>query len=421
MPGATARRPLLAVAAAVAALGSVATPVTPAAAAPVCSRVPQAAEVIAALPWERQLLLAERVWPLSRGGVPVAVIDTGVDGRHRQMAGRVLPGYDALTNAPGGDGDCDGHGTAVASVIAAAKVEGVGFAGLAPDATILPVRVADSGVTERQGEISAADMAEALRWAADHGARVINVSVYFEVDHAEIRAAVEYAQSLDVLVVAAVGNRHKDDGRPDPTPYPAAYRDVVGVGAINADGSRLPESYVGPFVDLVAPGGTVTTAAPGSGHRQVSGTSFAAPFVSATAALLLARGMTVAEVRRRLIATADPAPGPIHEYGYGVVNPYRALVERAAEGAPASAVPVTEKPTDQAALARERRWRADAARAGVAVAVVAVLAVLLVAAGPVARRGRRGGWRARRRPTPVEPQASDDTEQRFYEVPRQVR
>jgi type VII secretion-associated serine protease mycosin len=409
-------------------VGAVATAVgtvaAPAAAAPQCSRPAEAAAVYAPLPWPQRWFQPDRVWPLSRGaGVTVAVVDSGVDGRHPQLGGgRVQAGFDALAGGPGGDGDCDGHGTAVASIIASAKVQNIGFAGLAPGAVVLPVRVADTGVNERRNEVSVADMAEALTWAADNGARVINVSVYFTADHAPLRTAVEYAQQKGALVVAAVGNHHDERGTgPDATPYPAAYPGVVGVGAINEDGGRLPESYVGPHVDVVAPGGRVVAAARAGGHSEVSGTSFAAPFVSATAALLIAADgtLTADRVRERLIATADPPPGPALEYGRGVVNPYRALTERAAVGAPASAEPVPDEPTDEAALARERRWRTDAMRAGTAAAVVAALAVLLMLAGPVARRGRRGRWRPRQtRRVPEHRTPLDDAEQQFYDVPR---
>jgi subtilisin family serine protease len=151
------------------------------------------------------------------------VIDSGVDRRHPQLSGRVLAGTDYLDPGDDGTRDCAGHGTGVASVIAAAPRAGVAFRGLAPGARILPVRVSEQQVVDGRESgrtVSAAVFARAIRWAVDQGADVLNLSVVLYADDPAVRAAVAYAAERDVVVVAAAGNLHAEG---DPRPYPAAY------------------------------------------------------------------------------------------------------------------------------------------------------------------------------------------------------
>jgi membrane-anchored mycosin MYCP len=377
----------------------------PAIAAPVC-RAAEPMPPIAELPWAQRWLQPDRVWPLATGrGVTVAVLDSGVDAGHPQLRdGPVLAGVDMVTNAGPGNVDCDSHGTAVGSILAARPARGIGFAGLAPGASLLPVRVVEQGVERAPGEeppVSPSVLATALRWAADQGAHVINVSVVFYVDHQVIADAVRHAQSKGAIVVAAVGNAHDEQrSGPDAVPYPAAYSGVVGVGAMGPDGSRLSTSYVGPHVDLVAPGGNVTAAARLGGHRQDwTGASFAAPFVSAAAALLVSAdsSLSAAQVIQLLYASADPPGGSREEYGHGVVNPYRALTERYDLRRPAVEQSLPEPVDDPRAGARERRWHLDGRLAGLVTVAATALAMLALLAGSVWRRGRRDGWRPARR------------------------
>jgi membrane-anchored mycosin MYCP len=368
-----------------------------------CGAVPEPAAVRAAVPFETRLYDVPALRPLATGaGVRVAVLDSGVDADHPQLRGRVAAGRDFLRGGADGREDCVGHGTGVASVIAARPVDGTGFQGLAPGVTVVPVRISeqeqiDGAAVGAKG--SPADFARAIAWAADPAggnARVINLSLVMTVDDVRVRRAVAGAVAAGVVVVAAVGNAG-GAGAGNPTPYPAAYPGVIGVGAVGADGSRAGFSQRGPYVDLVAPGAGVTVAAPGSGHRAVEGTSYAAPFVAATAALVLQRfpGATPEQVARRLVATADPAPGGgrSDEYGYGVVNPYRALTETLGPLRGGSAAPEAVFTDDAAAVAlRERRDRAQRRALVVAAAGAGVVLVLVVAAG-VWRGGRRRGWR----------------------------
>ncbi|MBO4159882.1 type VII secretion-associated serine protease mycosin [Micromonospora antibiotica] len=372
--------------------------VTPAHAAPACATAPAPARPVAALPWPQRRYAPERIAPLATGtGVTVAVIDSGVDRRHPQLRGRVLDGADFLD--PGGDGtrDCAGHGTGVASIIAAGEGAGVAFRGLAPGSRILPVRVSEQQVVEGRESgrtVSAADFARAVRWAVDHDADVLNLSVVLYADNPAVRDAIDYAVRRDVVVVAAAGNLH-DGG--DPLPYPAAYDGVLGVGAITPAGTRTSFSQVGTYVDLVAPGSEVLMAAPGQGHQRAEGTSYAAPFVAATAALLrqYRPELSAAEVTRRIVGTTDPAPGGRRGgYGAGVLNPYRAVVETGTGPGPAarSTLALPAERADPALLARQHRRAAARDRAllvatvtGGALAVAVLLAVVLP-------RGGRRRW-----------------------------
>ncbi|MEU5961262.1 type VII secretion-associated serine protease mycosin [Micromonospora parva] len=369
-------------------------------AAPACATAPAPVRPVTATPWPQQRYDPARLAPLATGvGVTVAVVDSGVDRAHPQLAGRVLAGADLLD--PGGDGrrDCAGHGTGVASIIAAAPRPGVAFRGLAPGARILPVRVSEQQVVQGRESgrtVSADEFARAIRWAVDHGADVVNLSVVLYADDPEVRAAVRYAVDRNVVLVAAAGNLH-DSG--DPRPFPAGYDGVLGVGAIGADGGRATFSQTGPYVDLVAPGSEVLTAAPGAGHHRVEGTSYAAPFVAATAALLreYRPELTAAQVAERIIATADPAPGAGHGggYGAGVLNPYRAVTETSG-GRPAGAVPVAalaDDRADPAQLARQTRRAVARDRALLVGAVVGMTALTVALLAVVVPRGSRRRWR----------------------------
>src|SRR5262249_40071718 len=212
---------------------------------------PPATIVVRQVPWAQQRLVPQRAWKLSRGdGVTVAVIDSGVDARVPQLAGHVLSGVDVVGSVTfngavvgrGGraDSDCLGHGTFVASIIAAQPVAGIGFAGIAPGALILPVRQTNSG---QDG--TGSGMAAAIRAATDRGAKVINISAASSIPSQLLADAVTYAQQHDVLIVAAADNQAKEG---DPRSYPASYPGVVAVGSIDQKGKRSDFSETGDFI-----------------------------------------------------------------------------------------------------------------------------------------------------------------------------
>ena len=374
---------------------------TPASAAGLRCEPAKASPTISAAGWPQQRYDLVALGQLSTGaGVSVAVVDSGVDPVAPQLAGAVVAGADFLAptaagRSAAGDGreDCKGHGTAVASIIAARPAAGVGLRGLAPAATIVAIRVSEQtdASAPSAGAGGVAELTAGIRAATAHRPKpaVINLSISTTSDNPGLRAAVAEALAADIVVVAAAGNQHDHD---DPTPYPAAYDGVVGVGAVGPDSVRVASSQVGSYVDIVAPGTQVVGALPTGGHGVYEGTSVAAPFVSATAALIRARwpDLHQADVVRRLLATADPAPGgrPSNEYGYGVLDPMRALTEvvQAAGPVPSMSplppiVPVAGRSAAPAPVAL-----------GVAVVLVAAAAGIAAVAAAVPA-GRRRRWR----------------------------
>ncbi len=362
-----------------------------------------------AVPWPQSELGFDRAWATATGdGVTVAVLDSGVDAGHPQLRGHIATGADFLHRGggPPGDSDCVGHGTAVASLIAAQAQDESGLRGVAPGARILPVTVSEKSAASSDESGDAATPAQfgaAVRWAVQEGAEVINLSVVYYTDYPEIRSAIEDAIADNVVVVAAVGNLgDANDG--NPTPYPAAYPDVIGVGAVDRTGVVARYSAHGSYVDVVAPGEAVVAATPGGGSAEYGGTSLAAAFVSGAAALVRQYWpeLTVAQLAERLRATADPAAGGADAsyYGHGLIDPYRAVTQRLGS-VPALDQPAAPVQPDDAeataAAARERRVRAQSLVIATLGAVVAVLAVVAIAAR---RRGRRTKWRPTRADPP---------------------
>lgn len=276
--------------------------------------------------------LRGKQWYLDRlygkGNVPtrngsrqlVAVVDTGVDAGHPDLDGRVVAGEDFL--APGTQGliDPNGHGTAVASVIGAATDNGVGIAATGPATRILPVRVLN-----RNGAGSTSDVANGIVYAVDRGAAIVNLSLGSTRRTAAVREAVEYAEREGVVVVAASGNYGTTD-----KVYPAAEPSVVGVSATTPKDRRASFASHGRWISLTAPGVDVVAALAGSSrYGSYDGTSFSAPMVAGTAALLrqLSPGYDPAQIRARLAYNTEDLgrAGFDAEFGSGLVAPRRTL------------------------------------------------------------------------------------------------
>ncbi|MBX7264818.1 type VII secretion-associated serine protease mycosin [Micromonospora sp. Llam7] len=275
--------------------------------------------------WQLDKLGAQLAWRTSTGrGVVVAVIDSGVDGSHPDLAGQVLPGLDLVASGGALDPDPVGHGTTVAGLIAGRNDDRRGVVGLAPDARILPVRVLD----EENRYDDALIVAKGVRWAVDNGAKVINLSLGGSGDSAALAAAIDYAFAKDVVVVACTGNLATS---PDAKVwYPAREPGVIAVSGLERSSDNLWNGAItGRATILTAPASGLVGARPPGGYWRVQGTSFAAPLVTATAALVRSRypRMSAGDVVNRLLVTAkDIGPtGRDDRFGYGLIDPIRAL------------------------------------------------------------------------------------------------
>lgn len=278
-------------------------------------------EPLAPQQWNLARVGAPDAWGSSAGaGVVVAVVDTGVDASHPDLAGRVLPEIDLVPGATRRAADND-HGTRVASLIGAG-LNGVGMAGVAPEARILPVAALDaSGV----GDTST--VARGIIAAADAGARVINLSLGGPVRDPVLDRACRYAYEKGAILVAAAGNSYQFGNE---VQYPAASPHVVAVAAVDSRGRPSPFSNSGAHIDLAAPGQDILAAIHGAGYDRQSGTSFAAPHVSAILAMAAAANpeLSAAQLVAATELTAEDdasGDGRDERLGYGIVRADRAV------------------------------------------------------------------------------------------------
>ena len=307
---------------------------------PLREPAPLAGDAVRDDEWHLDTLGVADAWTYANGsGVTVAVIDSGVDADHPDLAGQVLRGIDLVD--PKGDGDTDlvGHGTTVSAIIAGRNDDANGVVGIAPKAKILPVRVLD----QENRYDDAIIVARGVRWAVDHGARVINLSLGGNGSSAALAAALDYAFAKDVVVVACTGNTSASSSAG--VWYPAREPGVLAVAGMERDGNALwSGSITGKETVVAAPATQLVGAQSGGGYWKVQGTSFAAPMVSATAALIRSRwpAMPAGEVINRIIRTAKDrgAAGRDATFGFGLVDPTAALT--------ASLPAVFENPLDNA-------------------------------------------------------------------------
>ncbi|MFF5145788.1 type VII secretion-associated serine protease mycosin [Streptomyces sp. NPDC013157] len=296
------------------------------------------ADSIRAQQWGLSALRLDEAWQTTKGrGITVAVLDTGVEADHPDLVGNVLAAKDMIGFGAGpGDRDWARHGTAMAGIIAGhghGAGNGDGVMGVAPEASILPVRViledGDSARAKARSTRGNA-LAEGIRWAADHGADVINLSLGDDSDSAHPEPsedeAIQYALKKDVVVVASAGNGG-DKG--DHISYPAAYPGVIAATAVDKFGTRAGFSTRRWYATISAPGVDIVIADPDHKYYEGWGTSAASAFVSGAVALVKAAhpGLTPAQIKKLLEDTARDAPagGRDDSRGFGMIDPAAAI------------------------------------------------------------------------------------------------
>lgn len=288
--------------------------------------------------WSLEKVGAQDAWKTTKGeGITVAVLDTGVDGSHPDLEGAVLQGKDVVGfGAKKGSRAWARHGTAMAGIIAGrghGSQKGRGILGIAPEASILPVRVLlEDGDSQRKKARSTRSgaLAEGIRWAADEGADVINLSLGDDSAsaHADPKedAAIRYALRKGAVVVASAGNGGEKGDR---VSYPAAYPGVIAVTAVDRYDARASFSTRRWYATVSAPGKDVVIADPDGTYYQGWGTSAAAALVSGIAALVRAAypDLSPAQVKQLLSDTArgTPAGGRNDALGTGVVDAAAAI------------------------------------------------------------------------------------------------
>jgi type VII secretion-associated serine protease mycosin len=336
------------------------------------------------------------VWRLTQGaGQTVAVLDSGVSAKAPALAGAVLPGLNIATGKPA-DTDCGGHGTFVAGLIAARSQHGSGFAGLAPQARILPVNVLNPNQLDSSDPVPTADVAAGINYAVSHGATVIDMSASVNPKpSAALQAAVARALAHNVVVVASVSAGGA--GQVNQVSYPAASPGVLAVVAAGPSGAPVTVGRPGVRVDLAAPGSGIASIGPlGPGQVTASGAALATGYVAGAAALVRSYypRLSAAQVVRRLELTASP-PGtavPSPQSGYGVVSLYDAVTtvlpqETGGHAPTAPPAPALRLP----ARLHPDTWPFTAA---VIICAAVVVAVIIAGAGAyVVRSGRRRNWR----------------------------
>jgi len=266
--------------------------------------------------WALPKIAAPAAWDIATGdGITIAILDTGVDGNHPDLTANMIPGWNMYDNNADSS-DIYGHGTKVAGAAAAAANNGQGSAGVAWNARIMPIRIA-----RPDGMAYISTMAQAIRWAADNGAQVANIS-YGGADSATIHNAANYMRSKGGVVVMSAGN---SGALLDSPPTDA----LIVASATGSNDTRASWSTYGPLVDVAAPGVSIYTTTNGGGYGYVSGTSFSSPITAATVALMLSANpaLTPTDVDELLKSTAIDLgePGFDQYYGHGRIDAARAV------------------------------------------------------------------------------------------------
>lgn len=302
--------------------------------------------------WGLDKIQAPEAWGVTTGSdqVIIAVIDSGVDLDHPDLQDKIIAGWDFVNNDDQPDDDYS-HGTHVAGIAAAVTDNDLGIAGVSWGARIMPVKVLNSG-----GSGYMSDVIDGMRYAADHGAQVLNLSLGSITTSQALQDAVDYSRSKSAVVIAAVGNCGSGCSIGgtyyyNPDMYPASCQNVVGAAATTSTDGWASFSEHNTYVDISAPGVSIYSTVPG-GYNYKQGTSMATPFVSGLAALILSKWPTYtpSQVETALFNNADDltaypgGSGRDDYFGYGRINAYHTLLYGAEAGGSSMETQAAEPP-----------------------------------------------------------------------------
>ncbi|MFN8575545.1 MAG: S8 family peptidase [Candidatus Sericytochromatia bacterium] len=276
---------------------------------------------------------ADGAWAVTKGDekIVIAVVDTGVDLNHPDLAANLVKGYSTIKGTIN-ENDDNGHGTHVAGIVSAIADNNIGVTGIAPKCKVMPIKVLSA-----KGDGNDSDIAEGIIWAVDHGAKVINLSLGGAGAGKTLENAILYAYNSNALVVAAMGNNGANVKN-----YPAAFKNVVAVGASDSKNKVAPFSNFGDWISVTAPGLKIYSTLPtykvelsrynlGTEYGILSGTSMAVPYVAGLAGLILSKNKNLnrAEVRKRIEQNCNDIDekGFDDETGVGLIDASKSLAK----------------------------------------------------------------------------------------------
>jgi subtilisin family serine protease len=267
--------------------------------------------------WGWDKVQAKQAWDVTQGSsnVVIAIVDTGIQSSHPDLDSKIVAGYDYVDN-DSTPTDGNGHGTHVAGTSAAETNNSTGGAGMCPNCRLMPVRVLNNS-----GSGTMAGVANGITWAADHGAKVINMSLGGG-GATTLQNAVDYAWGKGVFMACAAGN---DNTSSTTNSYPGAYTNCFAIASTTSTDARSSFSNYGSWVEVAAPGSSIYSTWLNSGYNTISGTSMATPHVAGLAGLLASQGLSNSQIRDRLCSTADKISGTGTYWTCGRINAYRAV------------------------------------------------------------------------------------------------
>lgn len=267
--------------------------------------------------WAWNVIQAYQAWDVTQGSstITIAIVDTGIQRNHPDLDAKIVAGYDYVQGDTAPD-DGNGHGTHVGGTSAAETNNATGGAGTCPNCRLMPVRVLDNS-----GSGTLVNVANGINFAANNGAKVINLSLGGS-GSTTLQSAVDNAWGRGVFLACAAGN---DNTSSTASAYPGAYANCYAVASTTSSDARSSFSNYGSWVEVAAPGSSIYSTWLNSGYNTINGTSMATPHVAGLAGLLASQGLTNAQIRDRICNTADRISGTGSYWTCGRINAYRAV------------------------------------------------------------------------------------------------